>query len=204
MKKIAAILLSVIMLIAAAGCSADSSEGNKTSGGFDINSAKTIGDLMTLNAVNTQWGTMENIFVYGFELNGSYYRFKAEMTPEQFESFMNIDFTEDDYEEQENKLISTFEIIDRQLMDDLILSQDELNALAGKTGQELFDAGWENGYGYNLEDSEFWLDYGPFCYSVIFEGEFQENDEIYDTYEYIFDRTVKSAKFRSIGDINNW
>jgi hypothetical protein len=82
-----------------------------------------------------------------------------------------------------------------------MVPQDELDALVGKTGQELLDDGWAPGYGYNLENNEFWLYYGPFCYTVYFDGEFEEDDEIYDDTEYFKDHTVTSAEFNSLGDI---
>jgi hypothetical protein len=123
------------------------------------------------------------------------------MTKEQMDAFDEIDFAADDAAEQQDALISTFEITDREKLDDQMLSQEDLDALVGKTGQELLDDGWTPGYGYNLENNEFWLYYGPFCYTVYFDGEFEEDDEIYDDTEYFKDHTVTSAEFNSLGDI---
>ena len=182
------------------GGSADGGSGNAAAD-FDYETPETVGDLVALDLDNMQWGTEGNMFYYGFELDGSYYRFKAEMTQEQMDAFDEIDFAADDAAEQQDALISTFEITDREKLDDQMLSQEDLDALVGKTGQELLDDGWAPGYGYNLENNEFWLYYGPFCYTVYFDGEFEEDDEIYDDTEYFKDHTVTSAEFNSLGDI---
>lgn len=206
MKKVMILLLAMLMTFAFASCGAGSSgeDGGDPAADFDFEAVETIGDLMALNPENMQWGTNDKDFVYGFELDGSYYRFKAEMTQEQYDALNAVDFSADDAQEQQDAIISEFKITDRQQLDDQILSQEDLDALVGKTGQELLDDGWTPGYGYNLEDGEFWLYYGPFCYAVRFDGEFEENDEIYDDAEYFKDRTVTSAEFDSLGDVTNW
>ena len=91
---------------------------------------------MALNAEDSQWGSHDLEFTYGFQLNGSYYRAKAEMTSEQQDALFNIDYSDQDYEEQERAIISEFEITERQELDTLILSQEQLDGLKGKTGQE--------------------------------------------------------------------
>lgn len=198
MKKAMAVLTAALIVCALAGC------GSGASGTFNMDSYQTIGDVMALDTENVQWGTSDSDFIYAIEMNGSYYRFKAEMTPEQEEALMSVDYAEDDYEEQQDKIIAAFVITDRQAVDDLKLSQEQCDAFVGKTGQELFDAGWTTGMGYNLAESEFWLYYGPFCYTVTFEGEFEESEDIYDDADYILDRTVKAVAFRAAGDMTNW
>jgi hypothetical protein len=206
MKKVLIIFLAMLMTFAFAGCGAGSSgeDGGDPAADFDFEAVETIGDLMALDLDNSQWGTNDKDFVYGFELGGSYYRFKAEMTQEQYDALNNVDFSADDAQEQQDAIISEFVITDRQQLDDQILSQEELDALVGKTGQELIDDGWTPGYGYNLENNEFWLFYGPFCYTVVFDGEFKEDEEIYDETEYFKDHKVKSAEFNSLGDVTIW
>ena len=82
-----------------------------------------------------------------------------------------------------------------------MLSQEELDKLVGKTGQELLDTGWSDGYGYNLEEMEFWLDYGPFSYAVVFDDPVPESEyETFDTETGIKDRHVVSAKFFMLGN----
>ena len=125
-------------------------------------------------------------------------------SPEEADALFDIDYAADDAAEQEAAILSDLVITDRQKLDDQILSQEDLDALVGKTGQELLDAGWTPGYGYDLEAGEFWLFYGPFCYTIGFDGEFEESDDIIDDEDYFKDRTVTSATFNSLGEISNW
>lgn len=210
MKKILIIMLAVLMVFGIAACGGNSNGGTggndvpASAGEFDFEACKTIGDLMDLNAENMQWGSSDLEFTYGFQLNGSYYRAKAAMTPEQKEAFFNIDYSDEDYEEQENAIISQLEITERQELDGLILSQEQLDGLKGKTGQELLDEGWTSGYGYNLAEGEFWMYNGPFVYAVRFDGDFSDIDDIEDEEEFIRELTVRSAEFMDMGDVTIW
>ena len=139
MKKVMILLLAMLMTFAFAGCGAGSSgeDGGDPAADFDFEAVETIGDLMALNPDNMQWGTNDKDFVYGFELGGSYYRFKAEMTQEQYDALNNVDFSADDAQEQQDAIISEFVITDRQQLDDQILSQEELDALVANASRTI-------------------------------------------------------------------
>lgn len=203
MKKTITAFIAVLMLFAVTACGGASGEGEAASG-FDFEAPETVGDLLALEPSNMHQSTEDNTFYYGMEMDGSYYRFKAEMTQEQCDALFDIDYAADDAAEQEAAILSDLVITDRQKLDDQILSQEDLDALVGKTGQELLDAGWTPGYGYDLEAGEFWLFYGPFCYTIGFDGEFEESDDIIDDEDYFKDHTVTSATFNSLGEISNW
>ena len=82
-----------------------------------------------------------------------------------------------------------------------ILTQDQLDQLKGKTGQELLRDGWTCSGSFNLESKEFFLNYGPFLYSVTFDGEITEkNAEDFDDEAGIRELTVKSVQFSELGD----
>ena len=203
MKKMITVFMAVLMLFAFTACGGASGEGEAASD-FDFEAPETVGDLLALEPSNMHQSTEDNTFYYGMEMDGSYYRFKAEMTQEQCDALFDIDYAADDAAEQEAAILSDLVITDRQKLDDQILSQEDLDALVGKTGQELLDAGWTPGYGYDLEAGEFWLFYGPFCYTIGFDGEFEESDDIIDDEDYFKDHTVTSATFNSLGEISNW
>ena len=206
MKKTITAFIAVLMLFAFTACGGATGDGEAAtdSTDFDFEAPETVGDLLALDLDNMQQGTNDNAFYYGFEKDGSYYRFKAEMTQEQHDALFDLDYAADDAAEQEKAILSDLVITDRQKLDDQLLSQEDLDALVGKTGQELLDAGWTPGYGYDLEKGEFWLFNGPFCYTIGFDGDFEESDEIVNDEDYFKDRTVKSATFNSLGDITNW
>lgn len=215
-KKNISLLMSMMLVLTlvlmTTGCAAnqgdDGSGGSGGSGGgdaLDIDSFKTIGDLIAVESENTQWGTSDNTLVYAFSMGDQYYRFKANMTQEEKDALFNVDYSNEDYQKLENDIISPLEIVERENMTDRILSQEELDKLVGKTGKELADAGWNEGYGFNASELEFWLDYGPFCYAVKFEGELSGSaEDVVDVMEAIQDLTVKSASFLSMGDATNW
>lgn len=204
MKRALTILMAVLMIFVIAGCGGSSGGNSGAAGAFDFDSYQTIGELMDLQPESVQWGTSDNDFIYGFEWEGSYYRVRAEMTDEQRDALMNVDYGDEDYEEQQDAIISEFQIVERQELDSMIISQDELDTLAGKTGKELLDEGWATGYGYNLSEGEFWMYNGPFTYAVRFEGDFSDVEDIYDEEEFIQDLVVISAEFMGSGDVTNW
>lgn len=88
-------------------------------------------------------------------------------------------------------------------LNETILSQEELDALMGKTGQELLDDGWV-WTGHDLEAMEFWMQKGAFTYTIVFDGKVDEADyDTFDAEEGIREMTVKSAAFYELGDATN-
>lgn len=206
-KRFIVLVLVILMTISLVGCGSKGGNGQSGSGsgsqsnGTAVESCQTIGELMDLGGESVQWSTSEQVFVYAMELDGEYYRAIAEMTAEQSDALFNVDYNDENYEEQENEIVRPLEITRIDHLNDEILSQSELDALVGKTGQELFDAGWRPGFGYNLEDMEFWMYYGPFTYAVVFDGEVADADvDTFDEEEDIKDMVVKSAEFYMLGD----
>ena len=101
--------------------------------------------------------------------------------------------------EKLDELLAPIEITKMEDLTEQILTEDERKALVGKTGQELMDAGWYSS-GYNLETMEFWMNYGPFLYTVVFDGKVEEADWADFKEEMIGDMTVRSVEFLMLGD----
>ena len=71
----------------------------------------------------------------------------------------------------------------------------------GKTGQDLENDGWTTGYGYNLESMEFFLEKGPFAYTVTFaSGQTLTNSDDFDVFETIRPLVIKSVECTGLGD----
>ena len=67
--------------------------------------------------------------------------------------------------------------------------------------RRFLDAGWHCYSGYNIEDMVFWMDYGPFTYSVYFNEKITDyNMDTFDAEEGIKDLTVKNIEFFMLGD----
>lgn len=213
MKKVISILLAIVLsvtMLAACGNSGNGSGSGSASGAGSatdekavIESLTTLGDAIALESSEKQTAVYDGKAIYAFKLGDTYYRVRASISPEDEQAYMDIDYMDDDYEEQQKKILSPL-VIDQ--IDDLslqMLSQEELDALVGKTGQDLQDAGWTYS-GHDLETMEFWMDYGPFDYTVTFDGEVTEAEyETFDDEKDTGTMTVKSARFNTLGDATN-
>lgn len=193
-------LLATLILV---GCG--KSESTTLGGDVSIESLKSIAEIKALNPENTQWATGEGdgFLLYVFEKDGQYYRVKASLSKEQEEALFNIDYSDEDYEEQQNAIIDSLEILEVENLNDQILTKEECDALVGKTGKDLFDDGWTYS-GHNLENMEFWMGKGPFTYTVVFDGHVDESEyETFDGETGILDLKIKSVEFSSLGDALN-
>lgn len=207
MKKhislIIALTLAVFALAACGGSAGDgnSAETSTSSVSVDlVDSLKTIGDVINLDKEEAQTAVYDGNVIYAFKYGDNYYRVRAEISPEDEQKYMDIDFSDEDYEAQQEAIVRPLEISEIETLNDQILSQEELDALVGKTGQELQDAGWTYG-GHDLDTMEFWMNYGPFVYTVVFDGEVDEADyETFDDEAGTKDMVVKSAEYNSLGD----
>lgn len=199
MKNVLAVLAMImITVVVLTGCSG-TSEPEK-SDGASVDSLKTIGDVIELEAEGKQSAVYNGKAVYAFQLGDTYYRVIAVITPEQEQEYMNIDIMEEGYEDKQNEMLAPVEISEIEDLSEQILSQEDRDALVGKTGEELQNEGWTYS-GHDLENMEFWMNYGPFAYTVVFDGEVAEEDyESFDAESGIKDMKVKSVGFNGLGD----
>ena len=174
-----------------------------SSGGYnaetvDLSTVKIMGDLLGLNSCG--YSCTENAYGYVFEQDGNYYRAVAEMDKETADAFFAISIDDEDYESKQNALIAPLKVIKIDNLTEAIPPQEELDKFIGKTGEELMSNGWNN-VGWNLEDMEFYFDYGLFSYNVVMEGEVGDTDS-FDT-ENIETLVVKSVTYSGLGDAAN-
>ena len=191
---------------AATGSAAAEESGSpkSTAGGeVDLDSLKTLGDAFALQGKDediNQRGFSEDKYIYVFSIAGVPYRVTADLPADVSEKLFALEFDEN-YEKNEMELVSGLEITSRENLNDQILPQEELDALVGKTGQELFDAGWREGSFYNTETLEVSLEYGPFSYKMQFDGEVPPEDaEDFDVYTGLADKKVLDVAFEGLGD----
>lgn len=187
-------------MLSLAGCGGSGSDDSGSGEPVSVDSLKTIGDIIATESDDIQSAVYDDFVLYAFKLGDKYYRARAAISPDQAKAYFDIDYSDDDYEEQQNKILAPLAIEEIEDLSDQILSQEELDALAGKTGQELQDAGWTFS-GHDLEEMVFWMNYGPFVYNVYFDGEVAEAD--YDSFDDDEDTktlVVKSAEFSTLGD----
>ena len=201
MKKLTSLVLILVLSITLlAACSKAGGSGSGSSETVSVDTLKTIGDVIALNAEETQSAVYDGKVIYAFRVDDTYYRVWANITPEDEQAYWEIDFMDEDYEEQQQKIVAPLQIEETEVLNDQMLTREELDALVGKTGQDLQDAGWTYS-GNTLDTMEFWMNYGPFQYTIVFDGKVAEED--YDSFDEERDTktmTVKSAEFSMLGD----
>ena len=196
-------LLIVLTLFAACG-KKESNDPTPTNNipASDTLSVKTIGEALALKGEGEfQSATLGKAYVVVFEKDGVYWRVIAELTPEQHDALFALDILDENHDEKEKELVSPLTVTKIENLNEKKLSDDDMTALVGKTGAELFDSGWTTGMGYDLESMEFYLEYAPFMYTVTFEKQEQlENTDDFDEKAAVASLKVVSVSFSGLGN----
>jgi len=209
MKRCLAIMLTLILAVSLlTGCGGKSGGGaaGTTEETFSPDSLKTMADVIALGETvkeqdedfNCQTASVEGKLAYVFNYKGTYYRVIADMPKDVFDASMDLDYSDENYEQKYNELISPLEIRSCENLSELIPPQEELDKLVGKTGEDLLNDGWYSS-GYNLDEMEFYLNKDPFLYNVVFDGKLELTDD-FDETEAIKPLKVKSVEFSGLGD----
>lgn len=138
----------------------------------DIGAARTIGDVIALS--NGNYTASENLYVTMAELDDVIYRVEAAMDAETSEALFALDFEDPDYQQKFTDLVSPLPITRIENLTAQIPSQEALDALIGKTAEELLNDGWTcEGWtceGPELNELVFHMNHGPFAYDITFDG----------------------------------
>lgn len=164
----------------------------------DLASVKTMGEVMGLPDYGN--ACTENKFVYVFEQDDNFYRAIANVTREDFEAVAALDIADADYAKKLADTVSALEVEKIENLTEAIPSQEELDKLKGKTGEELLNDGWSD-EGWDLDAMTFYMTHGLFSYIVEFEGDVDNADSF--EIDKIKPFTVKSVKYRGLGDASN-
>ncbi|MBR0509249.1 MAG: hypothetical protein IJJ85_03950 [Clostridia bacterium] len=206
MKKVfVCILAAALVLSLFAGCAKTGEKDAETAtqaAASDVASFQTIGDVLALGEdAHVMSATYKDVYVCVFEHNGSVWRLFADLNEEQSNALSELDILAEDYHEKESELLTPLAVTKCENLDDQKLSEEEMKALAGKTGEELINDGWTEGNYYNLDEMEFNLEKAPFMYTVVFEAqEGLENTDDFDVLEAIKTLKVKSVGYYGIGN----
>ena len=208
MKKKLIAVLTAGLLLSGCGSSAGTQGTGPESGtpaaassGADPASFKTMGDIYAANPEERERGFMDTDYCYVFELDGTVYRARGTLTEEQRDALFDLQYDDPDYEEKYREISGPIAIEQFDNLTEMIPPQEELDKYVGKTGQNLLDDGWTEGYGYNLDNMEFWLYKGPFAYTVVFESDQKyENTDDFDVWATIAPLTIKSVTYNGLGN----
>ena len=199
-KRLSMLLVLLTAVFALAGCGSAGDSTGSSEVYVSVDSLKTISDVLNLEKDQWERVVYDGQAIVAFEYGGNYYRVKADISPEDEQAYNDIDYSDDSAEEQVKTILGPLAITEVENLNDQILSREEMDALIGKTGQELQDEGWTY-TGHDLGVMEFRMVYGPFAYKVVFDGKVPESE--YDTFEDesgTKDMTVKLVWFDSMED----
>lgn len=208
-KRTAAAAFCLAMAAAPlAGCSGQTDEAGDPAA---QESTQTVADTKP-----SEWKTLGDAFAARTEPMGSAYDEKnymaifktgedtyahvvAEMTKDVYAKVDAIDWTKPDAEKKIEKEISVLKLTTSEDVTDQKVPQEELDALVGKTGKELVDAGWifasYEMYGGD-EQTIASFEKGPFSYSFTFDVSTAEGDSS-DEGASIMDAKVTEVQFSS-------
>lgn len=202
MKKIITVMLiCVLTMLALTGCGAkdQKDQESKGSGSGEAETYETIGDIKDYEESSFAYG--EKQFVFVFTKDGISYRAFCDM-PEDISAKLNkLDASQEDFAEKVKEEAAELRITKLENLNDGVPSQDELDKLVGKTGQELIDDGWSV-WGFNVETMEFNMSHGPYNYIVVFDGKVKMTEDL-DGNDAAAPLKVKSVKYDGIGDAAN-
>ncbi|MBR3740383.1 MAG: hypothetical protein IKN04_07960 [Clostridia bacterium] len=164
----------------------------------------TIGDAMNAEGYTGIAGGDDEHYVAVVELDGAYLRVVAKVDDEARRlGDATLDYVDADTLEAAfaayNAYIETLPIAYEEEITAQPLTQEELDALAGKTLLELEEAGYESSSSHMGEDDAaiYTVSYGLFEYDLLLNGTYTEYMEHNDS-GYIGDLTVKSAALAGI------
>lgn len=193
MKKLLTILLVALLIL-----------GGFTGPGTaraDASAFRTFGDIWDYESPG--YGCEDDRYVRLFLADGICYRADATLTDEQFRQFMDIDIFDPDAEQKAKALLSALPIEHLYDLSAALLSQADLDALVGKTGQELLDMGFEYGMGYSFwDDTQFYMNNGLFSYTVYMNEKVPEREDYDAVLDELFrPMTVQKVEVDGIADI---
>ena len=205
-KAIAAALALSLSLMPLAACgqradtaedAAPAAEATETStAAVDIASLKTLGDILSIDA-QTQSSTWdEDHYIVAFVQDGVPIRAIADITPELYDQIESLDFLDPNHDQQLIDIVGNAPLVNVEDFSSAIASQEELDALVGKTGQELLDAGYEFGGFFTVGEfgTQAYMDNRLLRYTVEFNESLPVDSDM-DDENLVKDLTVKSIQF---------
>ena len=162
----------------------------------NIEDAKTMGDILGLPIYGTSASPTQ--VIEAIELNGVVYRVIADLTQEQSDAIFALQFDDPEYEKKYNELVAPLEITRIENVSEIIPTQEQMDAIVGRTGEQLLNDGWTAWY-YNAEEDVVGMYHTFFAYKVKFDKPLGNFDgEIEDQ---IKDLTVVEVAYDGIGDV---
>ena len=199
--------LAVLPLAACSGQGASSDQGAtedttaEATAEVDISALKTLGDVMAIESEGQTATWNEEHYIYVTTVNGAPLRAVVDLTPEIYSQIEELDFLDEEHDQKLNDIIGGLELASLDDYSDQVPSQDELDALVGKTGKELLDDGFTFStltmYGGDETVAE--LEKDLFRYEVTFDGTVDGDADSFDG-NLVAELPVASVGFIGLSD----
>ena len=173
-RRIRGILAAFALFIALIALPLTACSGQSGSG---PSSWKTLGEALDNATDDLSFGYDDNYFVCVFNSGDSVMRVVAKMEPGIQEQIYELDPLADDFSSKLAGVLGGLSIVSAEDITATKLSPEDMQALAGKTGQELIDDGFvfENYYYYGGDQTSASYAKGNFSYSFNFDASVSED-----------------------------
>ena len=108
----------------------------------DASSWKTLGDALAAKTEDVSSGWDDEYYIVAFKSGDSLFRVVAKSEEGIQDKTSELDFLADDYDDKLLEVIGGLEIVSVEDLTAEVPTQEQLDAMVGKTGQELIDDGW--------------------------------------------------------------
>ena len=190
MKKIIALLSVLVLSFAIVGCSMEPPKklGDEASDAVET-ASKDI-----LESDELKWSKMSEAFavalddiaymsegknyVFAFETDDGFYSVKAVSTDEIEEELATLDFNSENYQEQNEEILGSLDVVAIKDITDDYLDEDALEQFVGMTGEELMNEGFTFSYyvSYGGSPAIVAMNRGAFAYTFDFDIAVEEED----------------------------
>ena len=189
-KAVAAVLclaLAVVPLVACSGqqgadsASSSAAASQAASGqaaGIDTSSWKTLGDALAVQTDSMASGWDSEYYVTVFKAGVSIVRVVAKLDPATSAKVDAVDWSKNNVGEQVEAAAGAAPIESAEDLTGELVSQEELDKLVGKTGQELYDEGWkfDNYYMFTPDQTGATFAKGYLSYAFTFDTAVPEDN----------------------------
>ena len=162
---------------------------------LDVSGLKTLGDVLAVSSYCQGMAYGEQSFGGVYQIDDSYVRVTAKMTPELYEQTNALDYNDKDYDKKFSELMSGLEL---EIVEDITadkIPQETLDTYVGKTGKDMANDGFAFAtyFMYGEDETGVAMTNGYYSYDVIFDAKVTE-DDTNDEGASIMDATIKSVE----------
>lgn len=163
----------------------------------DLSSWKTLGDALAYDdGTNSSASWDESHYLTMFDIGDSTVFVVAKMDAQTYDAYSQISAADENYEQETRDCLGGLELVSAEDVTSLRLDRGTLDTYVGKTGQDLFDDGFdfEDYWGYGGDETGVTMAKGLFAYNVTFDAHVDE-EQVSDEGEGIKNATIQTIEY---------